>query len=81
MHVPLERTSVSDFEALEAFVTEEARRPFDLTKGPLVRTHLLRLGDQDHVLLVCAHHVISDGWSIELLSNELTALYQAFHHH
>jgi amino acid adenylation domain-containing protein len=57
---------------------EEARRPFDLQRGPLVRTTLLRLGPEEHRLLVTMHHVVSDGWSFEVLQRELAALYQAF---
>ena len=57
---------------------EEARRVFDLTRGPLVRTTLLRLGDDEHVLLLTMHHIISDGWSTGVLIHELSALYQAF---
>ncbi|MET0399063.1 MAG: non-ribosomal peptide synthase/polyketide synthase, partial [Longimicrobiaceae bacterium] len=57
---------------------EEARRPFDLRAGPLVRTGLLRLGGDDHVLLPTMHHVVSDGWSMGVLFRELGALYAAF---
>ncbi len=59
-------------------VSEEARRPFDLTRGPLFRTLLLRLGAEEHLLLLSTHHIISDGWSREVLSKELTAFYEAF---
>jgi amino acid adenylation domain-containing protein len=57
---------------------EEARRPFDLERGPLFRTKLLRLGEQEHVLLVTMHHIVSDGWSMGVLWRELGALYEAF---
>jgi amino acid adenylation domain-containing protein len=57
---------------------EEAHRPFDLATGPLHRIKLLRLHEQEHILLITMHHVISDGWSTGILSRELTALYQAF---
>ncbi|HZH15045.1 MAG TPA: amino acid adenylation domain-containing protein, partial [Archangium sp.] len=57
---------------------EEARRPFDLAQGPLLRVALLRLGEHQHVLLVTMHHIVSDGWSVSLLSRELSALYEAF---
>ena len=53
----------------------EAARPFDLASGPLLRTTLLRLGDEDHVLLVTMHHIVSDGWSLGVLVRELMALY------
>jgi len=57
---------------------EEAVRPFDLERGPLLRTALLRLGDADHVLCVTMHHIVSDGWSKGLLVREVSALYGAF---
>ncbi|HST58339.1 MAG TPA: condensation domain-containing protein, partial [Longimicrobium sp.] len=57
---------------------EEARRPFDLAAGPLFRAVLLRLGGEDHVLLLSMHHVVSDGWSMGVLFRELSALYAAY---
>ena len=57
---------------------EEAQVPFDLTRGPLLRIRLLKLGDLDHVLLFTMHHIISDGWSIGVLTKELSLLYEAF---
>jgi amino acid adenylation domain-containing protein len=56
----------------------EATRPFDLALGPLVRSTLLRLGGGDHALLFTLHHVVSDEWSMEVLVNEVSALYAAF---
>src|SRR5262249_49525489 len=55
----------------------EAQRPCDLTKGPLLRTHLLRLRKQEHILLLTLHHIITDGWSNQVFMRELTTLYQA----
>ncbi len=57
---------------------EEARRPFDLARGPLLRTTLVRLADDDHLLLLTIHHVVSDVWSMGVLFRELGALYGAF---
>ncbi|HSP79762.1 MAG TPA: condensation domain-containing protein, partial [Myxococcaceae bacterium] len=57
---------------------EEARRPFSLERGPLLRTLLLRLGEDEHVLLITLHHIISDGWSLGVLVREVAALYHAF---
>jgi amino acid adenylation domain-containing protein len=57
---------------------EEARRPFDLTRGPLVRVTLLWLGKAHYTLLLNMHHIISDGWSISVFTHEMAALYQAF---
>jgi amino acid adenylation domain-containing protein len=59
---------------------EEAERPFDLARGPLVRAGLLRLGERAHVVLVTMHHIVSDGWSIGVLVREVAALYEAFQH-
>ncbi|HYG64842.1 MAG TPA: amino acid adenylation domain-containing protein, partial [Thermoanaerobaculia bacterium] len=55
--------------------TTEALRPFDLAAGPLVRATLLRLGEEEHALLVTMHHIVTDGWSMGLFLRELTALY------
>nr|WP_223759268.1 non-ribosomal peptide synthase/polyketide synthase [Myxococcus sp. RHSTA-1-4] len=69
-------TSEREEEALR-LAREEARRPFDLTRGPLLRTRLLRLSEQHHLLVVTMHHIISDGWSIGVLTHEMVALYEA----
>ncbi|WP_437613917.1 amino acid adenylation domain-containing protein [Sorangium sp. So ce834] len=58
--------------------SEEAARPFDLSQGPLLRAALFRLAPDDHVLLVTLHHIASDGWSLGVLADELTAAYEAF---
>ncbi|MCP4659834.1 MAG: amino acid adenylation domain-containing protein, partial [bacterium] len=60
-----------------ALAVGEARRPFDLATGPLLRAVLLRLGDERHWLLVTLHHIVSDGWSMEVLLREMTVSYQA----
>jgi len=69
-------------EAREAEVRrlaeQEARRPFSLSQGPLVRAALIRLAEQSHVLLWTMHHIISDGWSMGVLVREVGALYAAF---
>src|SRR5919107_75970 len=57
---------------------EEKRRHFDLERGPLFRTGLLRLGEEEHVLLVTMHHAVSDGWSLGVFWRELKRLYEAF---
>lgn len=56
---------------------EEAQTPFDLSRGPLLRCAILTLADQDHALLLTMHHIISDGWSMQLFIQELIATYQA----
>ena len=58
--------------------TEEAHRSFDLTKGPLFRATLFRLGKEDHVLLCAMHHAVSDGWSIAIFNKEIGSLYHSF---
>ncbi|MDC9594349.1 non-ribosomal peptide synthetase, partial [Xenorhabdus sp. IM139775] len=65
-----------------AEVTElEAQTPFDLTQGPLIRGQLLQLADEEHILLLTQHHIISDGWSIGVLVHELEVLYRAERDH
>jgi acyl carrier protein len=56
----------------------EARQPFDLEQGPLLRLRLLHLDTQEHLLLVTLHHSIGDGWSLGVLAHELAVLYDAF---
>jgi len=62
----------------QRLASEEARKPFELERGPLVRAQLLRLGAEDHILLLTMHHIIFDGWSRRILVRELAALYEAF---
>ncbi|RFA17542.1 non-ribosomal peptide synthetase, partial [Subtercola boreus] len=57
---------------------EASDAPFDFARGPLVRGQLIRLGDEEHVLTLTQHHIISDGWSIEVFLRELRTLYGAF---
>ncbi|HVR96916.1 MAG TPA: amino acid adenylation domain-containing protein, partial [Thermoanaerobaculia bacterium] len=65
----------------ERLAAEEAQRPFDLRRGPLLRGALLRLSSQgerdEHILLLDMHHIVSDGWSIGVLVSEVSALYRA----
>ncbi|WP_144160628.1 non-ribosomal peptide synthetase, partial [Paraburkholderia sp. BCC1885] len=56
---------------------EEAHRPFDLEKGPLIRLKLVILADQEHVLLVTVHHIIVEGWAMEVFAREYIELYRA----
>ncbi|MYM28287.1 amino acid adenylation domain-containing protein [Duganella sp. CY15W] len=65
-------------DELQAICRQEAVAPFDLSQGPLIRAHLLRLADDDHLLLVTMHHIISDGWSLSVLASEFSSLYRAF---
>jgi amino acid adenylation domain-containing protein len=79
--------SVTDLRGLEErqrevearrLAGEEARRGFDLAHGPLVRASLLRLAEEDHVLVLTLHHIVSDGWSMGVLIREMAALYEAY---
>jgi amino acid adenylation domain-containing protein len=58
-------------------VRTEVQHPFDLATGPLLRVHLLLLDEQEHALLLTLHHIVTDGWSMEVLVHEMTMLYQA----
>ncbi|NTX17867.1 non-ribosomal peptide synthetase, partial [Myxococcus sp. CA056] len=69
--------SEKEAEALR-LVWAEARRPFDLTRGPLLRTGLVRLDVHEHLLLVTMHHIIADAWSIAVLIREVVTLYEAY---
>ena len=62
----------------QRLTTEEMLRPFDLEKGPMLRTTLLRLTEQEHVVVFTTHHIISDGWSMGVLVKEVSTLYAAF---
>ena len=70
--------TVATFEA-QRIAGEEARLPFDLEQGPLLRARLLRLSEEEHVLLVTMHHIVSDGWSMGVLVKEVAALYTPTH--
>jgi amino acid adenylation domain-containing protein len=59
---------------------EEALRPFDLTRGPLFRAYLVRLGERQHTELFTLHHIVSDGWSMNVLTEEAEYLYREFSH-
>ena len=63
---------------MQRLVVEEARRPFDLARGPLLRARVLRLTDDEQVGLLTMHHIVSDGWSAGILVREMAALYQAY---
>ncbi|WP_155968552.1 alpha/beta fold hydrolase [Kamptonema formosum] len=77
-------TDISDLPERERKVeadrrlAEDAQRPFDLARGPLVRATLLPLSSEDHRLLLAMHHTVFDGWSVGVLLQELGELYEAF---
>ncbi|ERT10386.1 non-ribosomal peptide synthetase, partial [Photorhabdus temperata] len=67
-----------DVDAQLAFLSaQEAEASFDLARGPLIRSSLVQLADDDHVFLLTQHHIVSDGWSLGILKSELEALYAA----
>ena len=69
---------VASEASMRGLVIAEARRPMDLTEGPLLRTTMIKLGAQDHVFMVTIHHIVSDGWSLEIFLRELSSLYESF---
>ena len=63
---------------IQQLIRKESQSPFDLTQGPLFRFTLLPLKENEHVFLMTIHHIVMDGWSVGLFSNELKILYEAF---
>src|SRR5436309_1458803 len=63
---------------VQRLVAEDARQPFNLARGPLLRITLLRLAEDEHVGLLTMHHIVSDGWSTGILIREMAVLYEAF---
>jgi hypothetical protein len=62
----------------ERLAREEAQRPFDLSRGPLIRLRLLRFAADEHGLVLTMHHIVTDGWSISVFTREITGLYESF---
>ncbi|WP_433256779.1 non-ribosomal peptide synthetase/MFS transporter [Streptosporangium sp. CA-135522] len=75
--VPLRFVAADDEAAAQVLIDEAATEPFDLAGGPLLRALLVRLADDDHRLLVTTHHIVGDGWSVDLLLRDLAAAYHA----
>ncbi|MER5633095.1 amino acid adenylation domain-containing protein, partial [Streptomyces nitrosporeus] len=76
--VPVEYLDLRGGEQLpDAVTAERANRGFDLAQGPLLRVLLLRTADAEHVLCVVLHHIVADGWSLNILRDELAAHYTA----
>ncbi|HEX7640719.1 MAG TPA: condensation domain-containing protein, partial [Burkholderiaceae bacterium] len=65
-------------EQVRRHTAEEVGAPFDLETGPLIRARLLKVNDQEHVLLLTMHHIVSDGWSMGIVMRELAVLYAAY---
>jgi natural product biosynthesis luciferase-like monooxygenase protein/amino acid adenylation domain-containing protein len=72
----LEREDATE-EEVQGRIEEMAREPFDLRRGRLLRARLLRLGEAESVLAVVMHHIVTDGWSLGVLLEEVKELYQA----
>src|SRR5437660_1276579 len=68
-------------QTVHQLLSAQMHQPFDLSCGPLLRTMLLRLKEQEHVFSLTIHHIISDAWSMGVLFNELSSLYTAFVEH
>ncbi|MGW0435659.1 amino acid adenylation domain-containing protein [Micromonospora sp. NPDC003197] len=75
VEVPLRIVDAADEAAAQALVDEAVLEPFDLADGPLLRALLIRLTDDDHVLLLTKHHIVGDGWSVDVLLRDLISLY------
>jgi amino acid adenylation domain-containing protein len=76
--IDLSSSETDRMEAARKLLREEAERHFDLEQGPLFRPMLIRLDETEHILLLCIHHIVSDGWSFAVLLRELRVLYEAY---
>jgi amino acid adenylation domain-containing protein len=77
----IETASFFNEESVKHIMYQESHTPFDLAADQLIRFRLLQLNKNHHVLLICVHHIIIDGWSLNIFTRELFALYEAFIHH
>ena len=75
--LPVLLLDLKDEEGLEQLKAEDAATAFDLFHGPLIRAKLVRLSSEDHVLFITAHHLVCDGWSTNVILDELSKLYTA----
>ncbi len=74
----LRTASESERDArIREMITADASTPFDLIRGPLIRARLVRLAEEDHALIVTSHHLVCDGWSTNVMLDELAKLYTA----
>ena len=82
LDVPVEDLSEREERGRQAAVAGAVRReweePFDLSRGPVLRLKLLRLGEREHILLLTFHHIVADGWSVGVFNREFAALYEAY---
>ncbi|HEX6101030.1 MAG TPA: amino acid adenylation domain-containing protein [Thermoanaerobaculia bacterium] len=75
--IDLSRSSARDEEA-RSLCQADAARPFDLASGPLIRGKVIKLADDEHILMLNMHHIVSDGWSLGVMIQELTLILEAF---
>ncbi len=81
--IPVEKIRLNDTAEPERMkkalqiIRAEARSPFDLSKGPLIRVKLIELAEDDHILMMNMHHIISDGWSVGIIIRDLIELYRS----
>ena len=84
LHLALSRTDLKELPETEQearvqhLAVQELQHAFDLAQSPLLRASLLQLGDEEHVLLLIMHHIISDSWSLRVFVHQLAILYQSF---
>jgi amino acid adenylation domain-containing protein len=71
-------TAEEQLSKAQQLATTELQQPFDLSKSPLLRVKLLQFTEQSHLLLLVIHHIVCDGWSMEIFRRELLTLYKAF---
>ena len=77
--IDLQNYSVTEREAqLQACIREQSSRPFDFAVGGFLRSQLLRLTNEEHVLILTMHHIMSDAWSMGNLTREIWLFYDAF---
>ncbi|MCO8171811.1 amino acid adenylation domain-containing protein, partial [Pseudomonas sp. 21LCFQ02] len=74
--LPIKVQPLSDAGQLQTEIQSEIARVFDLGEGPLLRACLLQMDEQDHVLVLTMHHIVSDGWSMPVMVQELVRLYE-----
>ncbi|MEG0859820.1 MAG: non-ribosomal peptide synthetase [Pseudomonas sp.] len=72
-HSPAQRES-----HLQAFANEQAHQPFDLERGPLLRACLIKAGEHEHYFVLTLHHIVTEGWAMDIFARELGELYEAF---
>ncbi|MCP6691947.1 non-ribosomal peptide synthetase [Pseudomonas donghuensis] len=65
-------------QRLQAFADEQAHQPFDLERGPLLRACLVKAGEREHYFVLTLHHIVTEGWAMDIFARELGELYEAF---